>query len=46
MYKIIVELNVDLDYIWFIMESEGIFDVVTPGDYKKLHAIKKKWEAK
>ena len=44
--KLIAEFKTDFDYVWFIMENEGIFDSVTPGDYKKLHAIKKKWEAR
>ena len=42
----IAKFTQDLDYIWFIMEEEGIFDTVTPGDYKRLHDIKKKWEAR
>ena len=44
--KDIAEFKIDFDYIWFIMEGEGIFDSVTPGDYKRLHDIKKKWEAR
>jgi len=44
--KVIAEFIEDCDYIWFIMENEGIFDLVTPGDYKRLHDIKKKWEAR
>ena len=44
--KLIAEFKTDFDYVWFIMEGEGIFDSVTPGDYKRLHDIKKKWEAR
>jgi len=44
--ELIGEFQSDFDYVWFIMETEGIFDSVTPGDYKKLHVIKKKWEGK
>ena len=44
--RLIVETKTDLDYIWFILDEKGIWDEITPGDYKKLHAIKKKWEAR
>ena len=33
----------DLDYIWFLMDTEGFYDLLTPRDYKRLHEIKKKY---
>ena len=42
--KLIEEFLEDYDFIWFIMETEGTFDEVSPEVYKKLHNARKKWE--
>jgi len=42
--ELIVEINDDLDYFWFIIENAGLFDLIMPEDYKKTHTLKKKWE--